>query len=297
MKRLTFALCAALFLMFVAADLISAQDRQRNPPSGSGGGGQQAVPRNVGQSRPSGPPPSAGQSRPSSPPPSSRPPSGGSAVARGAGSSGGQAGQAGVRPRGDSGSHGQAVPRSSVPGGGQAYYPRDRYSYVSPWLYYSPYAYSAFGLGYWGFDPYWWDGWGYYRSPYYSGWGYPYGYGYGDGYGYGYGDGGGYGDYGYRSGYGAGGGYGYPSGGGSYRDYGSLKLKIKPLEAEVYVDGYYMGQVDDFDGVFQHLELEAGTHRIEIRAVGYQPLRFDVRVTPGRTISYTGDLRPGEPIR
>ena len=31
---------------------------------------------------------------------------------------------------------------------------------------------------------------------------------------------------------------------------GSLKLKIKPREAEVYVDGYFVGIVDDFDGIF-----------------------------------------------
>jgi hypothetical protein len=157
----------------------------------------------------------------------------------------------------------------------------------------------VFGLGYWGFDPYWWDGWGYYRSPYAFGFGYPYGYGYG-GYGYGgYGYGGyGNGGYGYGDGYGYDGGYYGNSSGASYsRDYGSIKLKVKPREAEVYVDGYYMGQVDDFDGVLQHLELEAGTHRIEVRASGYQPLAFEVRIAPGRTINYSGELRPGAPIK
>jgi len=58
------------------------------------------------------------------------------------------------------------------------------------------------------------------------------------------------------------------------------------------VDGYYAGQVDDFDGVIQRLELESGPHRIEIRAVGFEPLVVEVRVQPGRTITYHGDLRP-----
>ena len=78
-------------------------------------------------------------------------------------------------------------------------------------------------------------------------------------------------------------GYGYPA--------GELRLQVRPRHADVYVDGYYAGQVDDFDGVFQSLELEAGPYTIEIVAPGYEPLDFDVRIQPGRKISYRGDLR------
>ena len=49
---------------------------------------------------------------------------------------------------------------------------------------------------------------------------------------------------------------------------GALRLKVKPVEASVYVDGYYVGVVDDFDGVFQRLRLEPGPHHLEIRAAG-----------------------------
>jgi hypothetical protein len=59
----------------------------------------------------------------------------------------------------------------------------------------------------------------------------------------------------------------------------------------VFVDGLYRGIVDDFDGVFQRLKLEAGAHRLEIRAAGFRPLVFDVLVTPGETTTYRGDLR------
>jgi hypothetical protein len=72
---------------------------------------------------------------------------------------------------------------------------------------------------------------------------------------------------------------------------GRLRLKVKPREAEVYVDGYYAGRVDDFDGVFQRLHLEAGPHRIEIRAEGYETLFFDVRILPDETTTYTGELK------
>ena len=41
----------------------------------------------------------------------------------------------------------------------------------------------------------------------------------------------------------------------SYRDTGGLRLKVKPRDAQVLVDGYFVGTVDDFDGVFQRLDL------------------------------------------
>jgi hypothetical protein len=36
----------------------------------------------------------------------------------------------------------------------------------------------------------------------------------------------------------------------------------RPEEAAVYVDGFYAGIVDDFDGVFQKLLLPPGDHTI-----------------------------------
>ncbi len=77
-------------------------------------------------------------------------------------------------------------------------------------------------------------------------------------------------------------GYGYPT--------GELRLDVAPRNAEVYVDGYYAGRVDDFDGVFQSLALEEGTYHIEIVEPGFAPLQFDVRIYPGRKITYRGDL-------
>ena len=75
-------------------------------------------------------------------------------------------------------------------------------------------------------------------------------------------------------------------------DEGQLRLKIKPRDAEVYVDGYYAGIVDDFDGIFQRLHLESGPHRIEVRAPGYETLNFDVRITPDHTTTYEGEMKP-----
>ena len=132
------------------------------------------------------------------------------------------------------------------------------------------------------------DGGTFIPGGYYGGYGYydPFGYGYGYGNGYGYG--GYYGGF-YDPWYG---GYPtYPQSSYTSGDEGSLRLKIKPSQGEVYVDGYYVGVVDDFDGIFQRLHLDSGVHRIEVRAPGYETLSFDVRISPDHTTTYQGELK------
>jgi hypothetical protein len=140
-----------------------------------------------------------------------------------------------------------------------------------PFRAYRPYLYPpAFGFGLYGFGyPY-----GYYGYPY--GFGYPYGYtsfGY-DGY------------YGYP---------GYDAPGPGYaaavagQPYGGVRIESKNRDAQVFADGYYVGIVDDFNGTFQHLNLQAGAHRIEIRTPNAPPVTFDVNVQPGQTITYRAD--------
>lgn len=75
-------------------------------------------------------------------------------------------------------------------------------------------------------------------------------------------------------------------------DIGGIRLKIRPRDAQVFVDGYYAGIVDDFDGTFQSLRLEAGGHKIEIHMPGFEDLELDVHVQPGRTLTLSEDLRP-----
>jgi len=92
---------------------------------------------------------------------------------------------------------------------------------------------------------------------------------------------------GYYDGYGS--GYGYPQYSSSGEE-GSLRLKVKPRDASVFVDGYFAGQVDQFDGVFQRLHVEPGPHRIEISADGYETLTFEIRAEPDHTTTYSGTL-------
>lgn len=64
----------------------------------------------------------------------------------------------------------------------------------------------------------------------------------------------------------------------------TIRLRVSPVETEVYINGYYAGIVDDFDGVFQRLYLPAGGHHLELRLVGYASYRQDVYVSPGDTL-------------
>jgi hypothetical protein len=182
----------------------------------------------------------------------------------------------GSRPRGDNPVVGRAEPRDGRWYGGDRD-DRDRNDgrwgrsinrgrYYSPRIYsnfyyyprrWYPYGYGAFGLGYFYYDPYTWYGYDAYH-------GYPRYSSYGGGY--------------------YGGAQGYYT--------GELRLRVEPRHAEVYVDGYFAGHVDDFDGTFQALRLEEGPYRIEIVAPGYETLEFEVRVQPGRKITYRGELRP-----
>lgn len=71
---------------------------------------------------------------------------------------------------------------------------------------------------------------------------------------------------------------------------GSLQLNTMPGTAQIYVDGFYVGIVDDFGSGGRRLNLDPGPHRILLRASGYRDLTFDVFVEPGRAIVYQGDM-------
>ena len=71
-----------------------------------------------------------------------------------------------------------------------------------------------------------------------------------------------------------------------------MRRKVKPREAEVYVDGYLAGVVDDYDGAFQQLNLDVGPHRIELRHPGYESISFEIRTQPDQKITYKAELKP-----
>jgi hypothetical protein len=126
--------------------------------------------------------------------------------------------------------------------------------FVAPRFYY-----PAFSFGFYGGYPYY--------SPYYYPWGY-------------------YGAYGYPYGYGGGYPYGDYVSADEARGIGGVRIVDAPKDAQVFADGYYAGTVDDFNGTFQHLDLESGPHHIEIREGGRPASQVDVNVIPGETITY-----------
>jgi hypothetical protein len=74
--------------------------------------------------------------------------------------------------------------------------------------------------------------------------------------------------------------------------FGAIKLEVTPADAEVFVDGYLTGTVDDFDGFFQRLRLPAGEHDIEVYKDGYRSLRQKVYLQPDDTFRLRHTLEP-----
>jgi hypothetical protein len=75
----------------------------------------------------------------------------------------------------------------------------------------------------------------------------------------------------------------YGSAAAPRRTTGAIRLKANPSSAKVYIDGALVGLVDEFDGLTDHLELEAGRRVVELRAEGYQTVTTEVTVNAGKT--------------
>lgn len=134
------------------------------------------------------------------------------------------------------------------------YYPFYYRPFYGP--FYSPFYYGAFGP----YGP---------VAPWYGG--YPYGF---------------YGGYGY-------GGQGYPVYGPYYYDdTSSARIQVKPRNAEVFIDGYFVGLVDDFDGWLQRLHVMRGEHEVTIYLAGYRTFRQKVLFRPGATVKIEAELQP-----
>ena len=69
---------------------------------------------------------------------------------------------------------------------------------------------------------------------------------------------------------------------------GFLRLDVEPETARVYVDGLYVGVVSDFRRAPR--EFDAGPHRVEIRADGFESQSVEVSIRANDTLSYRGTL-------
>ena len=107
-----------------------------------------------------------------------------------------------------------------------------------------------------------------------------------------------YGYYGYGPYYGA---WPYYQPGPYYGPYdlsGNVRTQVAPRQTEVFIDGYFAGTVDDFDGVFQRLHIEPGDHDVELYLPGHRSFQQRLYLQPGRTFNIKHTmvpLGPGEP--
>jgi hypothetical protein len=74
-----------------------------------------------------------------------------------------------------------------------------------------------------------------------------------------------------------------------------IRLRVTPDDAAVYVDGFYAGVVDDFDGVFDGLPLPPGGHSIVLYLEGYRTARHNIYLPPGASFSLHETLAPLPP--
>lgn len=122
--------------------------------------------------------------------------------------------------------------------------------------------YPGYGYGYYPYGSFWWNVfWGY---PYYYDWEYPryrYGTDYHD------------------------------------EDFGALDLDVSPARTQVWLDGQYIGTVDDFDGWPRYLWLERGTYDLVLYLDGYKTNARQVSIYPGLVIDIDDQMEPGESVK
>jgi hypothetical protein len=101
--------------------------------------------------------------------------------------------------------------------------------------------------------------------------------------------------------YGFGYGFGYqyrpyppygPYGGYYYQPGADLRVQVTPREAEVYIDGYLAGTVDDFDGIFQRLRVPLGEHEISIYREGYRTISEKMLFRPYESYHIKQTMEP-----
>jgi hypothetical protein len=73
----------------------------------------------------------------------------------------------------------------------------------------------------------------------------------------------------------------------------TVKLQVKPNRAAVFMDGMFVGHVDEFDGPGQAMLVGAGKHQIEIALPGYKPFRTEVDLLADQKFELKTDLFPG----
>jgi PEGA domain len=72
-----------------------------------------------------------------------------------------------------------------------------------------------------------------------------------------------------------------------------IKLHVTPERAAVFVDGAFVGSVNEFTGVGRGMLVNPGKHRLKIALPGYQAFDTEVSLLPRQKITIKTDLLPG----
>jgi hypothetical protein len=72
----------------------------------------------------------------------------------------------------------------------------------------------------------------------------------------------------------------YPPYGARYDVSSSVRVQVSPRETEVFVDGYFAGRADDFDGWLQRLHLEPGEHEVQLYLPGHRTFSQKLYLQP-----------------
>lgn len=76
-------------------------------------------------------------------------------------------------------------------------------------------------------------------------------------------------------------------------DLGGLDLNIRPKDAAVYLNGQYVGIVNNFDGFPSYLWLEPGTYHLVIFLEGYETLSREYTIHRGLVVDVKERMREG----
>lgn len=116
--------------------------------------------------------------------------------------------------------------------------------------------YGGYGSAYW--NPFW--GWGYY-APYYPYYAYPPVVAYSSSPGYGM---------------------------------GALDFAVQPKQAEVFVNGQFVGLAKQYDGFPGYLWLDRGSYEIAVYHPGYQTVTKQIQILTGLVLDFPVAMTPGE---
>jgi PEGA domain len=83
----------------------------------------------------------------------------------------------------------------------------------------------------------------------------------------------------------------YPGGAYSVSVYGGVSFDMQPMDADVFVDGQFVGRTGDFTPGSAPLTLTPGVHHVAVQRDGFRPMEWNVTVQPGQVIPYRGEMQ------